>query len=68
MARLNVNISDDSYLELQKLAEKSGSNMTDFVKTALSLARLAFEESQQNNNLTITDKKGKVLKQVVLPR
>ena len=53
---------------LQLLAKESHRSMTDVVRTALGLVKLAMEEEKKGNRIAISDSEGKaVLQRVVLP-
>lgn len=62
--RLNLELTEDNYELLQKLANESGKNMADVLRTGLALYGLAQEEEQKGRNLAVV-KDDKVLKQIV---
>jgi hypothetical protein len=66
--RLNINLSPSAFEELQQLSEKSGTTMTEIVKTALGLAKVAYEERKKDNVLAVVTEDGKILKQIVIPK
>lgn len=66
--RLNINLPKYAFDELKSLSTRSGRSMTEVVRTALSLARLAFDEEQKNNKLVVADGEGNLLKEIVLPK
>ncbi len=66
--RLNINLPEKTFNELQELADRSGRTMTDFMRTALGLAKVAIEESEKENRLAVTNKDGKLLKEILIPR
>ncbi len=63
--RLNLDLTPDAYEELQRLAEASGKNMADILRTGLKLYSLVQEESRDGKNLGIV-KDNKVLKEIVV--
>ena len=67
MKRLNVNLPDGVHEDLRILAERSGRSMTEIVRTGLGLVRVALEEAERNNTLAVTNAKGLLVKQIVLP-
>ena len=64
--RLNLDLSPEAYDMLQKLAEESGKNMTDVVRTGISLYNIAQEEKQKGRSLGVV-KDDQVVKELVLP-
>lgn len=66
--RLNVNLPEPAYEELQKLSAISGRSMTEVVRTALGLAKVAFEEDRAGNRLAVIDRDGVIRKEIVLPQ
>ncbi|NET34933.1 MAG: hypothetical protein F6K19_23395 [Cyanothece sp. SIO1E1] len=64
--RLNLDLAPDAYALLQKLADESGKNMADVLRTGLALYGIAHEESSKGNDLAIV-KEDKVLKQILVP-
>jgi hypothetical protein len=66
--RLNVKLPAQTYNELQSLAQSSGSTMTDVLRTALGLVKIAYDEQAQQHVLAVATPDGKLLKQIVLPK
>ena len=66
--RLNINLPETAYDELQRLSKLSNRSMTDVVRTALGLAKIAFEEERSGNKLAVVDRNGKLKKEIVLPQ
>jgi len=66
--RLNINLPERTFDELQDLARSSGRTMTDMVRIALALVVLAVEETQRGNRLAVTSKDGHILREIVMPR
>jgi Arc/MetJ-type ribon-helix-helix transcriptional regulator len=65
--RLNVNLPASVADELEKLAKDSGRNMTEVVRTALGLVKLAHEVSKSKQKLVIADSNDKPIKEIILP-
>jgi hypothetical protein len=65
--RLNLNLSGDVFDELARLAKKRKTSMTEVVRLALSLVRIAINEAGKGNKVVICDPAGKPLREVVLP-
>ena len=63
--RLNLELTPEAYELLQKLAEESGKNMADVLRTGLALYGISQEESQKGRNLAVVDEDDKVIKQIV---
>lgn len=66
--RLNINLPESVFRELQQLSNTTGRSMTELVRTALGLVNVAYEEVGQKHVLVVTDKDGKPIKQLVIPR
>jgi predicted transcriptional regulator len=66
--RLNINLPENVADELQDIANKSHRTMTDVVRTALALVKIASDASEKNQKLVVADESGKPIKEVVLPR
>jgi hypothetical protein len=65
--RLNLNLSNVVYRELSSLATERRSSMTDVVRFALGLVKIAFQEAAVGNKLVVTTADGKPLKEIVVP-
>jgi hypothetical protein len=67
--RLNINLPESVYQELQQLSRTTGRSMTDLVRTALGLVNVAYEETKDRSKvLVVADKDGKPIKQLIIPR
>lgn len=66
--RLNINLPAPVYDELERLASSSSRSMTEIVRTALGLVKVAIEAESQKNKLAIVKPDGKLLKEIVLLR
>jgi metal-responsive CopG/Arc/MetJ family transcriptional regulator len=66
--RLNVNLPENVAEELEDIANKSHRSMTDIVRTALALVKIANDASENQQKLVIADQSGKPIKEIVLPR
>jgi len=64
--RLNLDLSPDAYEMLQKLAEESGKNMAEVLRTGLALYGIAQDEKQKGRSLGVV-KDDQVVKELVLP-
>jgi hypothetical protein len=65
--RLNLNLSTSVYRELSNLAVERRSSMTEVVRFALGLVKIAFHEASAGNKLIVTTADGKPLKEIVIP-
>jgi hypothetical protein len=63
--RLNLDLTPEAYELLQKLAEESGKNMADVLRTGLALYGIAQEEGRRGHSLAVTDHDNKVVKQII---
>lgn len=66
--RLNINLPEQVFQELQQLSVSTGRTMTELVRTALGLVNVAYQETGRSHVLAVADKDGKLLKQLVIPR
>jgi hypothetical protein len=64
--RLNINLPESVYDNLQLLATQSQRSMTDIIRTALSLVKIAIEANQAGNKLAVVDHYGKLQKEIVI--
>lgn len=62
--RLNLDLTPEAYELLQKLADESGKNMADVLRTGLALYGIAQEESKKGRCLGVVQD-DKVIKQIV---
>jgi uncharacterized protein (DUF1778 family) len=62
--RLNLDLTPEAYELLQRLAEESGKNMAEVLRTGLALYNLAQEESKQGRRLGVVEGE-KVVKEIV---
>lgn len=65
--RLNLDLTPEAYELLQKLAEDSGKNMAEILRTGLALYGIAQEEKSKGRSLAVVDENEQVKKQIVLP-
>lgn len=64
--RLNLNLSTAVYRELSDIAKQRRSSMTDVVRFALGLVKIAFQEASAGHKLIVTTADGKPLKEIVV--
>lgn len=62
--RLNLDLTPEAYDLLQKLADESGKNMADVLRTGLALYGIAQEETKKGRSLGVVDGE-KVVKEIV---
>lgn len=65
--RLNVNLTEEAYSELEKLARSAGRSKTDLVRFALGLLRYVLNEKGQNRRFAVLSNDGQILKEFVVP-
>jgi Ribbon-helix-helix protein, copG family len=62
--RLNLDLTPEAYELLQKLADESGKNMAEILRTGLALYGISQEEEKKGRNLAVVED-DKVIKQIV---
>jgi hypothetical protein len=65
--RLSLILSSSVYGELSALAKERRTTMTEIVRLALGLVKVAVNEANQGNKLIVAKANGEVLKELVLP-
>jgi hypothetical protein len=65
--RLNLILSAGVYADLAKMAKQRHTTMTEVVRLALGLIKVAIAEANQNHKLVVTKADGEVLKELILP-
>lgn len=65
--RLNLDLNQDAYELLQRLADESGKNMAEVLRTGLALYNIAYEEKQKDRKLGVMDRDDKVIKEILIP-
>ena len=65
--RLNVNLPESVYEEIKDLARKWRMNLTELFRLAFALVYIAYQEKWAGNKLVILNKRGKVLREIVVP-
>jgi hypothetical protein len=53
--RLNLDLTPEAYALLQKLADESGKNMAEVLRTGLLLYGISQEESKQGRSLAVAE-------------
>ena len=66
--RLNVNLPESIFGELDQIARESGRTMTDVVRLALGLVAVALTEEKAGHKLAVIKPDGKVLKELLIPK
>ncbi|MBB4635630.1 ribbon-helix-helix domain-containing protein [Longimicrobium terrae] len=66
--RLNVNLPNSVYEELQEMAKLSQRSLSDLIRTALGLVKVVLHEARKGNHLYIGTQDGVILKELVLPQ
>ena len=65
--RLSINLSEKAYQQLQDLARESGRSMTDLVRTALGVVKIAYDEKEKDHRLAIASREGRPIGEIVIP-
>lgn len=66
--RLNINLPEKTFNDLERLADESGRTMTEVVRLAIGLVQVAIDEERHGRKLAVVDPNGKLLKEIVLLR
>jgi hypothetical protein len=66
--RLNFNVSPKVAAETRQLAESLKMSMTELFKYAMSVFKIAVDQERNGRKLVIADKKGRVIREFILPR
>ncbi|MFM7423540.1 MAG: hypothetical protein ACKO7W_00820 [Elainella sp.] len=64
--RLNLDLSAEAYELLQRLADESGKNMVEVLRTGLALYGIAHDERRKGRSLGVVSDE-KVIKEIVIP-
>ncbi|MGI0491835.1 hypothetical protein ACN4EG_08480 [Alkalinema pantanalense CENA528] len=64
--RLNLDLAPAAYESLQELAEESGKNMAEILRTGLALYAIAQEAKSQGRSLGVIEG-DRVIKEIVIP-
>jgi hypothetical protein len=65
--RLNANLPIEFYSEVEELAEEHGWTITDLIRLSLSLLKTAYGAIHEGNRLAVVNKRGRVVKEILLP-
>ncbi len=65
--RINLNLSASARAEVDRMAEETGSSITELVRLALSLLKVIMEEKRKGNKLIVTSSDGTPQMQLVIP-
>ena len=65
--RLSLILSSPVYGELAALAKERRTTMTEIVRLALGLVKVAVNEAKQGNKLIVAKSNGEVIKELILP-
>lgn len=66
LVRLNFKLPERCAGDLARLSEATQLSMTEIVRQAIELRKIAWEEKEQNNNaLAIIDQDGKTVKEIL---
>ena len=65
--RMDLNLSAAVYRELSGIAIDRSGSMTDVIRFALGLAKVAFHETAVGHKLIVTTADGTPLKEIIVP-
>ena len=63
--RLNLNLPERTFQELRRLASETGRSLTEMIRVAISLLKVAIEEEGRGRKLAVIDEEGRVIKEIV---
>jgi Ribbon-helix-helix protein, copG family len=63
--RLNLNLPEKTFEELQRLAAETGRTLTEMIRIGISLAQVAVDEDARGRKLAVINQEGQVLKEIV---
>lgn len=66
--RVNINLPDSLFQELQQLSTRTGRSMTDILRFGLGLAVIAYTQTGPGRKLTISDENDQAVKEILIPR
>jgi hypothetical protein len=64
--RLNINLPEAKFVELEGIAKDSNRTMTDVVRLALELVKVAVKVEANGHRLAVVDEDGNLIKELVL--
>jgi hypothetical protein len=65
--RLNLILSSGTFVDLAALARERRTTMTEIVRLALGLVKVAVREAELGHKLVVATEDGQVIKELVLP-
>ena len=65
--RLNFNLSEKAFNELQDLAKRTRRSMTELIRLSVGLLKIALEASDNGHRLVVATRDGQAIKEIVLP-
>lgn len=65
--KINFNVSERAYSELQNIAKRWHKSMTEVVRLGVGLAKIALEAEEKGHRLVVTTAEGDPIKEIVLP-
>jgi hypothetical protein len=65
--RLNLILSSSVYDDLAALARERRTTMTEIIRLALGLVKVAIHEAKSQNKLVVAKPTGEVIKELILP-
>lgn len=63
--RLNLNLPERTFQELERLASETGRSLTEMIRIAIGLAQVAVDEEIHGRKLAVISKDGHVLKEII---
>jgi hypothetical protein len=65
--RFNANLPVETHEEIERLSREHNWTFTELIRLALSLLKVAYEAVREGNRLAVVNKRGRVVKEILLP-
>ena len=65
--RINFHLSERAHAELQRMSRETHRSMTELLRLALGLLKVAFEADRNGHKIVIASADGNPVKEIVLP-
>ena len=67
LKRLNLNLAEKAFNDVQALAKRTNRSMTELVRLGLGLVKIALEARDRGERLAVVDNAGKPLREILIP-
>jgi len=65
--RFNANLPVETHEEIERLSREHNWTFTELIRLALSILKVAYEAVREGNRLAVVNKRGRVVKEILLP-